>query len=105
MAERSVEASIGNPLKTLKISELIAALEELKEEVGDLPIVMSIDQEGSGYGTFSIGDSFCMENGIATLWSWNERVHLDEIEGYIPDSYDDEDSKEAKMEDDSRYEL
>ena len=74
-----------NGLKTMKISELIAALEELKSEAGDLPIVMSSDEEGNSFGTFSADGSFGYESGVATLWPYEGCADLDGIEGYVPD--------------------
>lgn len=49
--------------KTLKISELIKALEFIIKESGDLPIFMSSDEEGNSYGTIT-KESF----------SWNKKA-------------------------------
>jgi len=76
--------------KTMKISELIAALEELKSEIGDLPVLMSRDEEGNSFGTLSRDGSFGHENGIATLWPYQVRVEFEDIEGFIPDEDEDD---------------
>lgn len=41
----------------MKISELIKALEAIKEDEGDLEVVISIDEEGNGFGKVS-GNSY-----------------------------------------------
>ena len=79
-------------MKSIKISELIAALEALKSEAGDLPIVMSRDAEGNGFGTLSQKDSLGYENGIATIWPIEERIDFEDIEGYVPDEDEEEDN-------------
>jgi len=76
-------------MKTMKISELIAALENLKSKAGDLPIVMARDPEGNSFGTINKSYSFGYENGIATIWPWKERADLEDIAGYIPDEGED----------------
>jgi len=70
---------------TIKVSELIAALEEVKSQAGDLPVVMSRDEEGNGYGTISMNNSFAWNNGLAIIWPFQELYELEEIEGFIPD--------------------
>jgi hypothetical protein len=72
-------------MKTIKISELISALEELKSRAGDLPIVMSRDSEGNSFGTISATESCGYENGIATLWPYHQFEDFEEIEGYVPE--------------------
>jgi hypothetical protein len=72
-------------MKTIKISELIIALEELKSRAGDLPIVMSRDPEGNGFGTLSIEESYGYENGIATMWPYQQFADFEDIEGFVPE--------------------
>ena len=72
-------------IKTIRISELITALEELMSKAGDLPIVMSRDSEGNSFGTLNAEKSVGHENGIATLWPWEEYVDFEDIEGFTPD--------------------
>lgn len=38
-------------IQTLRISELIKVLQEIKKEVGDVPVIHQRDPEGNGFGT------------------------------------------------------
>ena len=69
---------------TIKLSDLIKNLQEIKAEVGDLPVAVAKDHEGNGFSTLSVNDfiSDCTsveKNGILVLWPWAELEDLDEI--------------------------
>lgn len=40
-------------IETMKISELIRELQQLKAELGDIPVIHQRDPEGNGYGTIT----------------------------------------------------
>lgn len=70
--------------KTMRISEVIAELEQAKSEIGDAPVVMSSDTEGNDYSTIQ-KDSFCIgENErMLRIYPYNERID-DPLEEVIP---------------------
>ena len=55
-------------IKTSKISELIKALENIKNIEGDLPIVMSKDEEGNGYGAIDVNELYGLYNGVISIY-------------------------------------
>lgn len=86
--------------KTAKISTLIEVLEQIQSDYGDLPIVFSRDEEGNGFNTFDPSgsdDCIAKENGIIQIFPHEERLDLDEIEGY--DSSDTAEDEEEYYED------
>ena len=103
---------------TIKISELIAALEELKDEEGDLPVAMAQDEEGNSFGTLSstnfIENCVGIDNGIIVLYPAVDHLDLDDIsseEEILSDtlltpkrtsrvSYIDDDEEDTEDEDD-----
>jgi len=80
--------------KTMSISKLIEALQAIQADVGDLPIVMSRDSEGNGYGTFSPDfdtDNLCgVHGGIIALYPHADHLEIDEVHGYKFEEEDDE---------------
>ena len=68
---------------TIKISDLIAALEELKDEEGDLPVAIAQDEEGNSFGTLSssnfIENCVGIDNGIIVLYPAVDHLDLDDI--------------------------
>lgn len=88
--------------KTAKISTIIEVLEQIQSDYGDLPVVFSRDEEGNGYNTFSpIGDDcdITKEKGFIIVWPHEERLDLDEIEGYDANDTEDEDVDDYDEED------
>jgi len=103
---------------TIKISELITALEELKDEEGDLPVAIAQDEEGNGFGTLSstnfIENCVGIDNGIIVLYPAVDHLDLDDIsseEEILSDtlltpkrtsraSYIDDDEEDTEDEDD-----
>ena len=81
-------------IKTAKLSTLIENLQELLDKEGDIPVVMSRDEEGNDYNTFDpAGDtSYSCEGGILILYPSSERNDLDDIEGFVEetDDYDND---------------
>ena len=77
-------------MKTIKISELITALEKIKTDAGDLPVVISGDSEGNRFGTLDLENSFGWECGIATIWPWEQFTEFEDVEGYFPNDEDEE---------------
>jgi hypothetical protein len=88
---------MSTPIKTSKISTLIENLQDILETEGDIPVVMSRDEEGNDFNTFDPqGDtSYSVENGLLILYPSSERCDLEDIEGYTNDrddeTYDDYD--------------
>lgn len=80
-------------IKTAKLSTLIENLQELLDKEGDIPVVMSRDEEGNDYNTFDpAGDtSYSCEGGILILYPSSERVDLDDLDGY---KYEEEEEEE-----------
>ena len=83
-------------VKSIKIKDLIKALETVLQEKGNVPVVMSCDEEGNGFGTISAEDPItdCMSfyRDLLILYPWSERNELDDIEGVgpYPDEYYEE---------------
>jgi len=75
----------------MRVSELIAVLGEAKSQAGDLPVVISRDEEGNGFGTLNAENSFGLDNGLITIWPWEEFADLEDVEGYVPDEEDEDD--------------
>lgn len=84
---------MSTPIKTSKISTLIENLQEILEAEGDIPVIMSRDEEGNDFNTFDPqGDtSYNVENGLLVLYPSSERCDLEDIEGYVNDRDDDYD--------------
>ena len=103
---------------TIKLSDLINALEELKEDEGDLPVAISQDEEGNVYSTLSannfIENCVDIEDGILIIYPAVDHLDLEDIsseEEIISDKlitprkssrciYDDEDDEEDEEVDD-----
>lgn len=43
----------------MKLNELIETLQEIKKEIGNVPVVLSSDSEGNSFGTLNAPLSFC----------------------------------------------
>lgn len=87
---------------SIKLSQLIDELTEMKKKHGDIPVVLAKDEEGNGFGTISEefeDDSCSVQGGILVLWPYAENKELDEIEGYI-ESDDDETDYDYEDDDD-----
>ena len=88
---------MSTSIKTAKLSTLIENLQEILESNGDIPVVMSRDEEGNDYSTFDpAGDtSYSCEGGVLILYPSSERVDLDDVEGYTYTEEDDDDDKDT----------
>ena len=90
-----------NKANTIRITDLIKGLHEVLESEGNLPVVMSRDEEGNGFNTISedfIGDCVSIQNGLCVIYPWAERQELEDIKGAKVD-YDDEDTEDEDEED------
>lgn len=92
-------------IKTAKLSTLIENLQDLLEKEGDMPVVMSRDEEGNDFNTFDpTGDtSYGCEGGILILYPSSERVDLDDLEGYKYDDEEDEDDLNDSYDEDNPF--
>ena len=80
-------------VSTIKIIDLIKGLQEVLESEGNIPVVMSKDSEGNGFGTLSedfVSDSVSIQNGLCVLYPWAERQELEDIKGAKQDYEEDE---------------
>lgn len=86
---------MSNIIRTAKLSTLIENLQDLYKKEGDMPIVMSRDEEGNNFNTFDpAGDtSYGCEGGILVLYPSSERIDLEDLDEYKDDrdDYDQED--------------
>lgn len=87
-------------INTIKLSELIKGLQEVLASEGNLPVVMSRDEEGNDFNTLSaddvVGDCVSIQRGICILYPWAERQELEDIKGAVLD----EDEEDKEIEDD-----
>ena len=58
----------GKKLDAMKVSELIKMLQQIKKEAGDLPVVISHDEEGNSFGTTMAHHSVQCYDGRVTLF-------------------------------------
>lgn len=100
-------------VSTIKLIDLIKGLQEVLDSEGNIPVVMSRDEEGNGFNTLSaddfVNDCVSIDQGICILYPWAERMELDEIKGAkksvtfddFADSEeeDDENSEEDELDD------
>ena len=93
---------MSTTIKTAKLSTLIENLQDLLEKEGDIPVIMSRDEEGNSYNTFDpVGDtSYSCEGGVLVLYPSSERVDLDDIEGY---TYEDEEDDYNSYDEDNPF--
>ena len=96
--------------ETIKLATLIQQLEEIYRSEGNIPVVMSRDEEGNGYNTLSPTDLFSdccsIEGGLLILYPHAERLELDEVKGYentLDEDYDDMEDEEDDDEEDPPY--
>lgn len=78
-------------IKTNTISEFIKKLEDIKKDMGDLPLVISSDSEGNSFGTLhgysSLGAIFDEKDGkpdtdkplALAIYPWEEGLDYSEI--------------------------
>ena len=92
-----------NKANTIRITDLIKGLHEVLESEGNLPVVMSRDEEGNGFNTISedfVGDCVSIQNGLCIIYPWAERQELEDIKGAKIDSFDDEEEDEEDTDED-----
>ena len=77
---------MDKPVKTIRLKDLISKLQDIYIDCGNLPVVMSRDEEGNGFGTLDPDDfeKFSMSvecNGkILVLWPCIEYLDLEDID-------------------------
>lgn len=66
-------------MKTIKIADLIKMLEMVKKDFGNLPVVLSSDSEGNGFGTI-IGtqDVGCLDD-VLILYPHEEGFEMEDL--------------------------
>lgn len=85
-------------VNTIKLIDLIKGLQEVLESEGNIPVVMSRDEEGNGFNTLSedfVSDSVSIQNGICVLYPWAERQDLEDIKGAKQDDYEDDEPEDT----------
>lgn len=85
-------------VSTIKLVDLIKGLQEVLESEGNIPVVMSRDEEGNGFNTLSedfISDCVSIQNGICVLYPWAERQDLEDIKGAKQDDYEDDEQEDT----------
>lgn len=85
-------------VSTIKLIDLIKGLQEVLESEGNIPVVMSRDEEGNGFNTLSedfLSDSVSIQNGICVLYPWAERQDLEDIKGAKQDDYEDDEQEDT----------
>jgi len=76
---------MSKKVDTIRLKDLISKLQDIYKEVGNLPVVMSRDEEGNGFGTLDPDDfekfSTSIENDgkILVLWPLAERLDIEDI--------------------------
>lgn len=85
-------------VSTIKLVDLIKGLQEVLESEGNIPVVMSRDEEGNGFNTLSedfVSDCVSIQNGICVLYPWAERQDLEDIKGAKQDDYEEDEQEDA----------
>ena len=85
-------------VSTIKLVDLIKGLQEVLESEGNIPVVMSRDEEGNGFNTLSedfVSDCVSIQNGICVLYPWAERQDLEDIKGTKQDDYEDDEQEDT----------
>ena len=85
-------------ISTIKLVELIKGLQEVLESEGNIPVVMSRDEEGNSFNTLSedfVSDCVSIQNGICVLYPWAERQDLEDIKGAKQDDYEDDEQEDT----------
>lgn len=85
-------------VSTIKLVDLIKGLQEVLESEGNVPVVMSRDEEGNGFNTLSedfVSDCVSIQNGICVLYPWAERQDLEDIKGAKQDDYEDDEQEDT----------
>ena len=75
---------MSTKVKTCKISTLIAKLQELQSQEGDLPIVMSVDIEGNEFNSIDPTDEldYALNGGVLVLYPSSEHLNMSDIANY-----------------------
>ena len=71
--------------ETIKINKLIKELQKISDIFGDIPVVLSRDEEGNAYSTMDPSDRFSLtctavDRGVLILYPYQEYVEIEEIE-------------------------
>jgi len=85
-------------VSTIKLVDFIKGLQEVLESEGNIPVVMSRDEEGNGFNTLSedvVSDCVSIQNGICVLYPWAERQELEDIKGAKQDDYEDDEPEDT----------
>lgn len=65
-------------IKTMKVSELIKALKDVKKLMGDAPVFLSGDSEGNSYGSVDVCSIFG-GGGVIIISPWMDGLTDEEI--------------------------
>lgn len=99
---------MSTKVKTCKISTLVAKLQELQSQEGDLPIVMSVDTEGNEFNSIDPTDEldYALDGGVLVLYPSSEHLNMSDIANYtntstfnldsLPNAYNEEDDDEEE---------
>ena len=85
-------------VSTIKLMDLIKGLQEVLASEGNIPVVMSRDEEGNDFNTLSedvVSDCVSIQNGICVLYPWTERQDLEDIKGAKQDDYEDDEQEDT----------
>ena len=71
--------------KTITIKKLIEELQKISDIFGDIPVVLSRDEEGNSYSTMDPSNRFyltctAVDRGVLILYPYKEYVEIEEIE-------------------------
>lgn len=72
-------------IRTIKISKFIKELQKIQDIFGDIPVILSRDEEGNSYSTMDPGNNFsvtctAVDRGVLILYPYQEYVEIEEIE-------------------------
>jgi len=70
--------------KTIKIKKFIEELQKISDIFGDIPVVLSRDEEGNAYSTMDPSNNFsvtctAVDRGVLILYPYKEYVEIEEI--------------------------
>ena len=70
--------------RTIQISKFIKELQKIQDIFGDIPVVLSSDEEGNSYSTMDPSNNFsisctAVDRGVLILYPYQECVEIEEI--------------------------
>lgn len=71
--------------KTIKLNKFIEELQKISDIFGDIPVLLSRDEEGNSYSTMDHTNKFsvtctAVDRGVLILYPYQEYVEIEEIE-------------------------